>query len=222
MKALLGGSFDPIHDGHLALAEALLDRFDADDVYLVPAFQNPLKAGAHASADDRRAMVDIALHERKRAHLHCLPWELERTGPSYTVDTLRRFAAEFPGPRALVLGNEVFARFAEWREPEAILALAELWVVARVEAHGQSAAVLTDALAPLGLSVQPVAADRFRAGAQGQLRWLEPKTPHVSSTELRHEMAQTDRSCRHAVPGNLPRGVWEYIKKRSLYAVTEE
>lgn len=220
MKAVLGGSFDPIHRGHLALAETLVDRFRATDVYLVPAYRNPLKAGTSAPAEDRLAMVRIALAEGKRPELHALSWELERSGPSYTVDTLERFAREFPGPRALVLGNEVFARFAEWHRPKDILALAELWIVERTPAS-EPLAALREALRPLGLDPRLHDDDRFTAGT-AVFRWLSVATPHVSSTELRRALATTDRSDRHAVPRNLPTGVWDYIKKRTLYAVTEE
>jgi nicotinate-nucleotide adenylyltransferase len=222
LKALLGGSFDPVHEGHLALAEALVDAFGATDVYLIPAARNPLKATTAASAEDRRQMLDLALAARGRPELHRLDWELERPPPSYTIDTLERFAREFPGDRALVLGNEVFARFAEWHRPEAILDLAELWIVGRTADPSEALEAVTTALAPLRLAVRATAPTRFRLGAKGRARWLEPRTPVVSSTELRRTLAQCDRRDQRAVPRHLEPTVWEWIKKRALYAVTEE
>jgi nicotinic acid mononucleotide adenylyltransferase len=121
-----------------------------------------------------------------------------------------------------VLGNEVFARFAEWHRPEAILDLAELWIVGRTADPSEALEAVTTALAPLRLAVRATAPTRFRLGANGRARWLKPQTPVVSSTALRRTLARCDRRDQRAVPRHLEPTVWEWIKKRALYAVTEE
>ncbi len=129
---VLGGTFDPIHVGHLAIAEQARDGLDLEEVCFVPAGAPWMKAGqALSSAQDRLYMVRKAVENNPFFRVSTV--ELERSGPSYTVDTLRELQEEY-GPDArlfFVLGIDAFARFGEWKEPEEILALATLVVLDR-------------------------------------------------------------------------------------------
>ena len=131
VAGLFGGSFDPPHLAHLALAQAALAQLALDELVWMPARQSPHKAGhAPASGDDRVAMLQRLVEGEPRFRVDAR--ELARPGPSYTVDTLRELRAEQPGTRWwLVIGQDQYARFDTWHEWREILALAGLAVAAR-------------------------------------------------------------------------------------------
>jgi nicotinate-nucleotide adenylyltransferase len=131
IRALYGGSFDPIHAGHVALVTALLERGLADRVHVVPARQSPLKDQAPgATGAQRLGLVELAVGAIPGVVVE--ERELHRPGPSYTIDTLTALAADHAGDRwRLVLGADQVADFPCWRDPEGLLALAEPLVVAR-------------------------------------------------------------------------------------------
>jgi nicotinate-nucleotide adenylyltransferase len=133
IRALLGGSFDPVHEGHLALVARILDGGLATRVTVAPALLSPHKETVHAAAAERLAMLRLAFAGDDRVEVD--PRELDRPGPSYTVDTLRELVAEHPADTwRLVLGADNLAGFLTWREPAAILELATLLVFTRVGA----------------------------------------------------------------------------------------
>ena len=134
---LLGGTFDPIHNGHLAIARSVRASLDLDQVVFIPAGIPPHKPGQRITPGvDRAAMVALAIAGDPGLGLSMI--ELERPGPSYAVDTLAALAgAESGRPRMLefVLSAEAFAGFPTWREPGRILELARLAVVPRAGAR---------------------------------------------------------------------------------------
>ena len=131
---LLGGTFDPIHNGHLAIARAVRTALGLAGVVFIPAGMPPHKPGQSVSpAADRRAMVELAIAGEPGFSLD--PIELERPGPSYSVDTLAVLAGARTGADAplleFILSAEAFAGFPSWHEPGRILELARLAVVPR-------------------------------------------------------------------------------------------
>lgn len=137
---VFGGSFDPIHHGHLLAATVLAEALGLEEVRLIVARQQPLKAGGggagshHASPEDRAAMVEAAVAGS--------PWlrtermELQRPGPSFMVDTLRALKAGRPEAElVLVLGSDAAAELPQWREADAIRTLARIEVFARGRAR---------------------------------------------------------------------------------------
>ena len=125
---VFGGTFDPVHVGHLAIAEAALESAGLDRVIFVPARRSPLKAtGPIASEADRLAMLEAAVKGQPRFAVSRV--ELDRPGPSYTVDTLEALKGE--GDLHLILGSDALAELATWRSPERIRALAALLVARR-------------------------------------------------------------------------------------------
>lgn len=124
---IFGGSFDPIHHGHLIAAAALAEALALDAVHLMVANQQPLKPEGHlASGEQRAAMVELAV--RGDSRLRCDRRELAREGPSYTVDSLRGLRAEQPDAElVLLVGADTASRMHQWHEPD------EIWKLCRVE-----------------------------------------------------------------------------------------
>lgn len=131
MIGLFGGSFDPIHHGHLVVAQVVVEALALEQLRFVPAREQPFKAGRHsASPADRARMVAAAIAGEPRFALE--PLELERTGPSYTVDTLRALRAREPAAEfALLVGADAAAELPLWREAAALPGLATLVVLTR-------------------------------------------------------------------------------------------
>lgn len=128
---LFGGTFDPPHLGHLALAEWARERLRLDRVVFVPAGDPPHKRGRIVTrAATRLAMTELAIAGRECFALSRI--EIDREGPSYTVDTLRALRAAHPGSRWwLLIGEDSLAELSTWKEPEAIVRLATPAVAVR-------------------------------------------------------------------------------------------
>lgn len=129
---VFGGSFDPPHIGHYLAAVDAAERLGLDRVLWVPAAQQPLKAGAPhvASADQRYRMVQAAISRCPIFDVSRI--EIDRPGLSYTVATVQSLAADFPGAELyLLIGEDAWSRFSEWREPETIRTLVQIEILAR-------------------------------------------------------------------------------------------
>ncbi len=125
MVGLLGGSFDPVHHGHLMTAVVLRELLGLSEVRLVPAGVQPFKAGHAAPGDHRLRMVELAVADYPGLAVERA--ELDRPGPSYMVDTLRQLRAREPGESwTLLVGADAVADFSSWREADTILALAKV------------------------------------------------------------------------------------------------
>jgi nicotinate-nucleotide adenylyltransferase len=191
---LLGGSFDPIHVGHLAAAEAARDALGLDQVLFVPAGDPPHKAtGTVSPAADRAAMVQLAIAGNDAFAMSRV--ELDRPGPSWTVDTVDHFV-ERGLPVTLILSAESFAELPGWHEPERLLGRCRIAVVPR----GGVAAPDDDWL---GRHFPGVSADVVR------LDWPRLR---LSATEIRGRVA-AGRSIRYLVPD----AVIAYIGDHGLY-----
>jgi nicotinate-nucleotide adenylyltransferase len=212
---ILGGTFDPIHLGHLRVAEELREVQLLDQVRLVPAAMPPHKPDHRlAPARDRLRMVERAI--AGNAGLQAWGIELERRGPSYSVDTIRALRREVGADRRVVfaLGRDAFAEFHTWREHGAIFALCDVVVVTRPP-HATT----------LTLDDFPVAArrtfhyDRTSAGfrhVSGHRVTLQHVTAmDVSASDIRTRLA-AGRSVRYLVPD----GVLRYIQAHGLYGAS--
>ena len=129
---IFGGSFDPPHVGHYLAAIDAAERLRLDRVLWVPTGQQPLKVGAPhaASAEQRFRMVEAGILGTPIFRASRI--EIDRSGLSYTVATIRSLLEEFPGSELfLLLGEDSWSRFSEWREPEAIRTLVQIEILAR-------------------------------------------------------------------------------------------
>ena len=128
---LLGGSFNPIHRGHLAIARAARSSLALDRVVLIPSARPPHKKDRSlAPAEDRLAMVRLAARDEPGLEVSAI--ELERTGPSYTIDTVRAFRDSNPGAEvSFIIGADTLPELKTWRDVRALLSLATFAVAAR-------------------------------------------------------------------------------------------
>ena len=165
---VFGGSFDPIHHGHLTIALAAVEQIPLDRVIFVPARRSPLKESAPAAPErDRLAMLELAIGDE--SHFTCSRIELERPAPSYTVDTLEALAGQ--GRLYLILGADAARDLPRWRRPDRVRELATLVIARRPGAGGADpAAILLDT--PLmDVSAREL---RERASHGRSLRYLVP------------------------------------------------
>lgn len=173
MVGLLGGSFDPIHHGHLIIARAVLESLGLESLRFVPAGEQPFKRGAHgATPEQRAAMVAAAIRKEPRFALERS--EVDRAGPSYTVDTLRTLRAREPNVDfVLLVGADAAAELNAWREAAEIPRLARVVAFARAGAAPEAGPMIwrTVAVPAIDISATEVRA-RVRAGRP--IRWLVP------------------------------------------------
>jgi len=196
---LFGGSFDPVHCGHLMLADSCAQQAALDAVWFVPAAHQPLKpTGPVATDADRLAMLRLAVVDR--AHFEVSQLELERGGVSYTVDTLAKVQLQHPEAELFfMMGADSLADLPQWHRPEEICSLATLLVVRRAGAPDPDFNVLLDFVSAERL-------DRFRD------HQVEMTEIPISSSQIR-ELIATEGDWRKLVPA----GVAEYIDKNDLY-----
>ncbi len=164
---VFGGTFDPVHVGHLAIALAALETTPLDRIVFVPARHSPLKErGPVAAPEHRLAMLESATADEPRFSVSRI--ELDRAGPSYTVDTLEALAGE--GPLFLILGADASADLDRWKDPERVRALATLVVARRSDVELPAGAIALDT--PLmDISSREL---RARAAQARSLRYLVP------------------------------------------------
>jgi len=193
---IMGGTFDPIHVGHLAIAEEAREALALDAVLFVPAGQPPHKpAGSVTPVGHRVAMVEIAIADNPAFELSTV--EIEREGPSYTVDTVEALARSNPGSRLhLILSAETFAELPSWHEPERLFEAARMAVVPR---EGYPAP-------------DPAWLARTFPGREDHVEYLGGPRLGLSSTALRARVA-AGRSIRYLVPS----AVEAYIADHHLY-----
>ena len=190
---ILGGTFDPPHLAHLAIAEEAREVLGLSQVRFIPAGEPWQKTDRPVTAGALRAqMVELAIAGNPAFVLDRI--ELQRPGPSYTVDTLAELAGS--GVAAdpwLILSSEALAGFATWRHPERILGLARLCVVPRGPSAGASVATFRE---------------RFEPAAE-RLVILDRPRLAISSTEIR-ERVRAGRSIRYLVPDAVAAVIAEY------------
>ena len=189
---VIGGSFDPIHNGHLALARVCLETETVGQVLLVPAAQAPLRAvpaatpqkrlemcRLAAAGDDRLEVCDLEVHQRR----------------AYTVDTLARLAQIYPDhPLALIIGTDLLAELSQWRDVPGILARAVILAVTRG-------------------GTRQVKIPEWIKQHSGELRHILADTPPISSTLVRSTLAAGD-----PIEEFVPAPVADYIRRNRLYS----
>lgn len=193
---IYGGTFDPIHNGHMAIASEVCWRLQLDEVLFVVAGQQPLKQQGHqASAEQRLAMVELACADEARFRVSSL--ELQRPPPSYSFDTITELRQQY-GPQAdlwFVMGVDALAELHRWYKAKELIQLVRLAVVERPKASYDL--------------------DKLEAALPGISEQIDRiEGPHL-------DIASSDLRARHAkgqpIRYQLPEAVLNYIKQHKLY-----
>ncbi len=185
--AVLGGSFDPVHNGHLMLASYAAQFCGVDEVWLSLSPTNPFKAGRKMGDDnDRKRMLEIAVGESPIVRF--CDTELSMPRPSYTIDTLRTLRELYPDcDFCLLIGSDNYERFDKWKESDSILA-------------------------EFGLMVYPRPGFSLPAECPENVRFISAPEIEVSSTFVR-ESIEKGKDMNFFIPA----GVYSYIKEHNLY-----
>lgn len=215
---ILGGSFDPVHRGHLALAADAIAGLSLQTLHLIPAGQ-PWQKGRLADPVHRVRMLELAIAQldtQRRSAIVLDDREVRRGGPSYTIDTLRSLRAEVgPGrPLVLIMGSDQFERLPTWRDWRALLDHAHLAIARR-----------NDAVLAVDYVLQEFANERWADPgrlAERPAGWIceFAMTPvDASSTEVRELLScSTQTAAREArLAALMPASVLDYIRRHHLY-----
>jgi len=199
---LFGGTFDPVHNGHLIVARALAERRGFGRVVFVPAAQPPHKTPAEASATDRLAMLGLAISGETVFDVSDI--ELTRTGPSYTLDTLRALRRRHGADTKLrwVIGADMLEDLPRWHRAGEVLAESDIIIAVRPPWDQR----LDEVFSRLGKEFTPVQIERLRESV------VSTPLIDISSTEIRRRVRQ-GRSIRYL----LPEPVADYIAEHGLY-----
>ncbi len=173
MIGLLGGSFDPVHLGHLLVAQVALEQLALAEVRFVVARAQPFKQGRHsASPAERAAMVALAIAGEPRFRLE--PIELAREGPSYTVETLRALRAREAGAEfTLLVGADAAAELGQWKEADALPRLARIVTFGRAGSPAPASLLVAGQLQVPAVEISATEL-RARVGRGASIRYWVP------------------------------------------------
>ena len=217
---VLGGTFDPIHLGHLAVAAAAGDALELDTVRFVPASHPPHRTDTpSASGPDRLEMIRLAIAERSAAIAGATRWEpsdieLRRDGPSFSFDTLTTLHAEGLNPLQIffITGADAFAEIATWHRYPEVLDAAHFVVVAR---PGSSLDTLPQRLPALARRM--IRPSQLAEATRPRIILLAAATPDVSATTVRRRASR-----REPLDGLVVPAVAAYIAQHSLYRTVSD
>jgi nicotinate-nucleotide adenylyltransferase len=207
-RGYFGGTFDPVHAGHLDVAHAARQALGLDEVVFVPAGVPPHRAMPRASAAHRFAMVALALQSQEKLSVSDL--EMLETGPSYTTVTLDRLAARGIdlAPLFLVLGADAFRDIATWKDYPGLLDRCHFAVVSRPEVPVSGLRASVPAFASRMIDAPG------RVPASPSIVLVDAPTSPVSSTDVRRRVAAGE-----SIAGLVPAAVAEHIERHRLYRV---
>ena len=209
---IFGGTFDPIHWGHLRSAEEVSETFGLDDVYFIPASIPPHKRGqTHTPARDRLQMVRLAVARNPRFKVSTV--EIRRPGVSYSIDTVREFARRLKPTDSLyfIIGLDAFREIATWKDYEKIFPLCNFIVTSRPGSKE------SDPLKGTGVAVKKLFCydfkrQNYRHRSGTRVHFIELTDIAISASEIR-ALVRQGKSIRYLGPSSVEK----YIKRRELY-----
>lgn len=210
MIGIMGGTFNPIHYGHLRIAQELADVLNLDEVRFIPSANPPHKNTPQVSAQHRAAMVQLAIADNPIFKLD--DCELKRSGPSYTFDTLQSLRAELGNDASicLLMGSDAFVKLNTWHKWDELLSLCHIVLVVRALKTLQE--TLAPALQTLLHQHYTEHIDDLTQSAKGYITMQEVTKLDISATTIRKQLA-TKQSVRYITPNS----VIEYINTHHLY-----
>ncbi len=216
---LMGGSFDPVHAGHLRAAEEICERLALDEVVFIPTLVSPHKNSETMAAPSHRLNM-LSLSAKRNSRFRVSDMELRREPPSYTIDTLKSLNESNPQNRYyFIMGCELFAEIDTWKD------FAELFNYSSFVVLRRPGYDFADSASPIPLALEndfrysysDRGMDVFAHKSSNELLFIDIAGIRVSSTEIR-ELARHGSSLRYLVP----REVEEYIAENGLYQLEEK
>ena len=205
---MLGGMFDPVHFGHLRSAVELRAGLALSAVHLVPCAHPPHRAFGVATAEQRIAMLQLAVADEPG--LYADDRELKRSGPSYSIDTLTSLRAEHPAaPLCLIVGMDAFNSLPTWHRWTELFDLAHVVVMQRPG----NRSIMPPVLEQMLITRRIEAVEQLRHRLAGSVLFFPVTQLAISSTTLRHMLARGE-SLRFLVPD----AVYDYIKSNHPYS----
>lgn len=202
---IFGGTFDPIHNGHLQSVVSLLDELSFNRIHLLPSATPPHRSPTQSSAEHRLRMVELAIEPYSL--LFADDRECNREGKSYTIDTLKSFRAEFPNDSLVfIVGMDAYLNMQGWKQWQDFLEYAHIVVMQRP-----------------GYEIEPSWGDEFVTHAtdsinnslNGSIYFAQTKRLDISSTKIREKLYS-----EQCVKAQLPEAIINYISQHKLYANT--
>ena len=193
MIGLFGGTFDPVHNGHLQVATKVCEEMNLDEIVMVPAGYPYMKNDVLTSPENRLRMVELALDDLPK--LSVSDTEIRRCGPSYTADTFRELQALRPNEEiSVIMGMDAVLSIPRWDNPKEFIDLCKIIAITRPNHQAIEMPKLYEQYENADISILPI------------------ETPDISSTEIR-EWVSEGREFRHMVP----KKVAEFITDNKLY-----
>ena len=204
---ILGGTFDPIHKGHLALAEQVLATLVCKEIRFIPCAIPPHRNTPAATAEQRCEMVRLAIQNHQQFILDSR--ELASSEKSYTINTLKSLKKEHPTQSlCLIIGFDEFAAFNSWYEWENILDYCHLIVVSRPEQH----TTLNETIANFVKQHKTIDKNDLIKSQQGKIFEITIPPTNISATQIRQNLDENK-----TVEAELPKTVYQYILNNNLY-----
>lgn len=203
---IMGGSFNPIHIAHLIIAERFVEELRLDKCYFIPSYVSPFKSNEIAdysiSADHRLKMVSLALDNNKKFEAD--PFEINKTGISYTIDTIRYYDKRFENiEKYLLIGEDQVKSFTQWRDWETILKICNLCI-----AHRPSSNIELQTETEINRRNN---SEKLIINSRQPI-WIDAPKLEISATDIRRRV-YLDMSIKYLVPYEVEM----YIKKFKLY-----
>ncbi len=205
MIGIYGGSFDPVHIGHLRIAEDVREFYNLQKIIFIPAYHSPLKPESRASAEDRIKMIKISIKNNPYFSIDDL--EIKRKGKSYTIDTIKEYRKKGLSP-IFIVGTDAFLTLHKWKNPEELSRLTSFIVLGRGKDRYED---VRDYLKE-NFPYMDIRTDNSISKKEGSVYFFSKRRIDISSTEIR-ERIKTNRSIKYLV---LPE-VEEYIFNKKLY-----
>lgn len=210
--AIYGGTFDPIHNGHIKTAIAIQNYFHFDRLLFLPCKVPVLKDKAQATATQRIDMLRIALAEQKKEnHFDLDLTEINREGPSYMIDTLKSFRQRFGDDLSItmIIGQDSFNQLPQWHLWEELITKANILVIDR---PGSNKNPESASLKQLVINHETHSSEQIKNQAFGLIYRFNAGDYDISSTKIREAIRSN-----HGLNDLLPSSVLEYIKTQQLY-----
>jgi len=208
--AFYGGSFDPLHNGHLKIAQELTEFFELDEFVFIPAFHAPHKKDKKpTSAFHRYAMLCLATNDETKIRVSKM--ELDLPEKPYTIETLTKLKTDFPDRKIFfVMGADSWAEITTWREWEKILTSVNIIVVTRPPIEIDFSHVTTEIKAKI---VDVRGKIKFESESDDKIYITDAVSLKISATEIRNKVREKNDDWQTEVPGEIVK----YIKKYALY-----